>query len=55
LIKTIRIYFMRLETFSSTCFILSDESSIPFYSSNGYSFIDNGYNFKIIIIINELL
>jgi len=31
------IYFMGSETIPSACYILSDESSIPFYStSNGY-------------------
>jgi len=31
------IYFMGSETLPSACYILSDESSIPFYStSNGY-------------------
>jgi len=37
LIKNIYVYFMGSETLSSACYILSDESSIPFYStSNGY-------------------
>jgi len=37
LIKCIYIYFMGSETLPSACYILSDESSIPFYStSNGY-------------------
>jgi len=32
------IYFMGSETLLSACYILSDESSIPFYStSNGYN------------------
>jgi len=32
------IYFVGSETLSSACYILSDESSIPFYStSNGYN------------------
>jgi len=31
------IYFIRSETLPSACYILSDETSIPFYStSNGY-------------------
>jgi len=31
------LYFMGSETLPSACYILSDESSIPFYStSNGY-------------------
>jgi len=38
------IYFMGSETLPSACYILSDESSIPFYStSNGY----NNYSFVI--------
>jgi len=33
------IYFMGSETLPSACYILSDESSIPFYStSNGYTY-----------------
>jgi len=33
------IYFMGSETHSSACYILADESSLPFYStSNGYLF-----------------
>jgi len=37
LIKNIYIYSMGSETLPSACNILSDESSIPFYStSNGY-------------------
>jgi len=32
------IYFIGLKTIPSTCYILSDESSIPFFStSNGYN------------------
>jgi len=32
------IYFMGSETLPSACYILSDESSIPFYSTcNGYN------------------
>jgi len=31
------IYFMESETLPSSCYIFSDESSVPFYStSNGY-------------------
>jgi len=34
------IYFMGSETLPSTCYILSDEASIPFYStSNGCKYI----------------
>jgi len=37
LIKNTYIYFMGTETYPSACYILSDESSIPFYStSNRY-------------------
>jgi len=33
-----QIYFMGSETLPSACYILSDDSSIPFYStSNGYN------------------
>jgi len=33
------IYFVGSETLPSACYILSDESSIPFYStSNGYKY-----------------
>jgi len=35
------IYFMGSETLPFACYILSDESSIPFYSTS------NGYNNKI--------
>jgi len=36
-ILNIHIYIMGSERIHSTCYILSDESSIPFYSkSNGY-------------------
>jgi len=42
------IYFMGSETLPSACYILSDESSIPFYStSNGYNYnnqINNNRN-----------
>jgi len=32
------VYFMGSETLPSACYILSDESNIPFYStSNGYN------------------
>jgi len=34
------MYFMGSETLPSACYILFDESSIPFYStSNGYKYI----------------
>jgi len=35
------IYFMGSETLPSACYILSDESRIPFYSTS------NGYNYKL--------
>jgi len=42
------IYFLGSETLPSACYILSDKSSIPFYStSNGYK------NFKELILVFE--
>jgi len=42
------IYFMGTETLPSTCYVLSDESSIPFYStSHGYKY--RSYNLFHII------
>jgi len=38
LIKNTYIYFMGSETLPTACYLLFDESSIPFYSSiNGYN------------------
>jgi len=43
-IKNICIYFMGSETLPSACYILSDESGIPFCSTiNGYTKNNNKY------------
>jgi len=46
---------MGSETLSSACYILSDKSSIPFYSKrNGYNESAGAERLKIKIIINGL-